>query len=197
MAAGGFEIGARVYGTISGLESNMVAVYLDNRDTALARLKTQRDVLNAIGFNIESIAASQRAWSTQLEGLSRHLFKNVRVVDNCITNISGVCIPPPIWQSYPIPDRLYVRDGATASLSAGDTAITLCAQLDALIADAASTGQGKAWFIVVHKVSDPASADPNYTVSFTEFKGFTSCLQNRVSLGKARVVRFRDAMTAP
>jgi hypothetical protein len=193
MAAQGWEIGARVYGTISGAEANMVAVYLNNRGIALDRLKAQKVAMSTLGFDIESIAASQRAWSTQLEGLSRHLFKNVRVVDN-------TPVPPSttiIWQSYPIPNRLYIRDGASNSLSASDTATSLCGQLNALIADAVSTGNGKAWTVLVHKVSDPASADPNYTVSFTEFQGFTTCLRNAVLAGTARVVRFRDLVTPP
>lgn len=189
MAGGGWEIGARVYGTIAGNEANMVAVWDNNRDVALDRLKAQKVALSALGFDIKSIAAAQRAWSPKLRGLASHLFENVRVVDNETT--------PPTWQSYPIQDRLYVRDGATASLKSTDTAVSLCAQLDDLIADAVTSGSGKVWFVLVHKVSDPASLDPLYTVPVAEFQGFTSCLQNRIGLGKVRAVTFRSAMTPP
>ncbi len=177
MAAGGWEIGARVYGTIGGVEANMVAVWNNNRGIALDRLKAQRDEMYALGFRIKSVAASQRAWSTQLRGLASHLFENVRVADM-------VC-----YGSLPVGDRLYVRGGGSASWSASDTVASLCAWLDGLIA----AGPGAFATPIIHRIA--ASGDPLYTISPAAFQGFTSYLQGRIAAGQVRAVTFRDAVS--
>lgn len=174
MAGNGWEIGARVYGTIGGSEANMVSVWNNSRDAALDRLKAQRDEMYALGFRIKSIAASQRAWSPALRGLASHLFENVRVAD--LTT----------WGSYPIADRLYVRDGGTASWSASDTVASLCAQLDAVIA------ANGIWYPIIHRID--VSGDPLYTISPTVFQGFTSYLQTKIAAGVVRATTFRDAV---
>ena len=179
MAANGWEIGARVYGIVNGAEVNMVASWNNNRDDASDRLKAQRDEMLGMNFAIKSIAASQRAWSPQLRGLASHLFENVRVADNITT--------PPTFQSYPIPDRLYVSDGATNSWGGPDTVASLSAQLDSLIAN------GGLWIPVIHRVD--SSGDPNYTVATSVFQGFTSYLQSKIALGVVRAVTFRDAVS--
>lgn len=174
MAANGWEIGARVYGTIAGNEANMVSVWENNRGIALDRLKAQRDEMASLGFHIKSIAASQRAWSPYLRGIASHLFEYVRVAD-------VYC-----WGSYPISDPLYVRQGGTDSWSGTDTTASLCAQLDDVIA------ANGIWFPVIHRVD--SSGDPAYTVATSEFQGFTSYLQSKVAAGVVRAVTFRDAV---
>lgn len=174
MAGCGWEIGARVYGTLNGAEANMVSVWNNNRDIALDRLKAQRDEMLALGFAIKSIAASQRAWSPQLRGLASHLFEYVRVAD--VT----------AWGSYPISDPLYVQKGGTASWSASDTVASLCAQLDAVIA------VNGIWFPVIHRVD--TSGDPLYTISPAVFQGFTAYLQSKIAAGAVRALTFRDAI---
>lgn len=177
MAMKGWEIGARVYGTINGGEANMVAVLAaaDGRSIAFSRLKAAKDLMYAQGFDIKSISAAQRAWSSPLRGMAGQLFENVRVTDQ------GV------WGSYPIADRLYVRQGATDSFSASDTVASLCAQLDAVIA------ANGIWIPVVHNID--TTGDPIYTISPTVFQGFTSCLQSKIALGVVRAVTLSKAMT--
>lgn len=181
MAALGWEIGARVYGTISGAEANMVSVWNSNRDICADRLMAQKNTMHGFDFDIKSISASQRAWSPQLRGLAYHMFQNVRVADNITT--------PPTWQTYPIIDRLYVRNGATDSWNWGATTASLTAQMDALIAN------GGTWFPVIHRVD--TAGDPNYTVQTSVFQGFTSYLQNKIAGGLVRAVTFDAAMTPP
>lgn len=176
MAANGWEIGARVYGTIGGSEANMVSVWNNDRGAALTRLKAQRDEMYALGFQIKSIAASQRAWSTQLRGIASHLFENVRVAD-------VVC-----YGTLPVGDRLYVRDGGSPSWSASDTVASLSAWLDGLIA----AGPGAFATPIIHRID--TTGDPLYTVSPTVFQGFTSYLQSKIAAGVVRAVTFRDAV---
>jgi hypothetical protein len=175
MAGNGWEIGARVYGTVSGTEANMVSVWNNNRDVACDRLKVQRDEMYALGFDIKSVAASQRAWSPALRGLASHMFENVRVADLVS------------WGSYPIADRLYVREGGTASWGGSDTVASLCTQLDEVIA------ANGIWYPIIHRVD--MSGDPLYTISPTVFQGFTSYLQSKIALGVVRAVTFREAVS--
>lgn len=176
MAASGWEIGARVYGTLGGTEANMVSVWNNNRGTACARLKAQRDEMYALGFDIKSIAASQRAWSPALRGLASHLFENVRVAD-----IVG-------YGTLPVADRLYMREGGSASWSASDTLSSLCSWLDGLIA----TGPNAVGVPIIHRID--TSGDPLYTISPSVFQGFTSYLQSKIAAGVVRAVTFRDAV---
>ncbi len=176
MAANGWEIGARVYGTIGGTEANMVSVWNNSRLDAINRLKAQRDEMYAVGFDIKSIAASQRAWCAPLRGVASHLFDNVRVAD-----VVG-------YGTLPVADRLYVREGGSESWSASDTIASLSAWLDGLIA----AGPGALGIPVIHRVD--SSGDPAYTVSTSVFQGFTSYLQSKIAAGVVRAVTFREAV---
>lgn len=178
MAANGWEIGARVYRTIAGAEANMVAVWLNNRGVACDRLMAQKTAMHNLGFDIKSIAASQRQWSPQLRGVASHLFENVRVANNVTT--------PPTFQAYPIPDPLYVQNGGTNSWGGSDTVASLSAQLDGLIAN------GGLWIPIIHRVD--TTGDPAFTVQTSVFQGFTSYLQSKIAAGQVRAVTFRDAV---
>lgn len=177
MAMKGWEIGARVYGTINGSEANMVAVCANNRLIALDRLKAAKDLMYAQGFDIKSIAASQRAWSPQLRGMASQLFDNVRVADVVS------------YGTLPVADRLYVRDGGSASWSASDTVSSLSAWLDGLIA----AGPDSVGTPIIHRID--TTGDPLYTISPTVFQGFTSYLQTKIAAGVVRAVTFRDALS--
>jgi hypothetical protein len=177
MAMNNWEIGARVYGVNGGgAEINMVVALAANRTTAFARLKEQRDIMYAQGFDIKSICAAQRAWSSQLRGLAAHLFENVRVCNN--TN----------YGTLPVTDRLYVSDGGSPSWSASDTVASLCAWLDGLIA----AGPYAVGIPIIHRVD--TSGDPLYTMSPTVFNGFISYLQSKITAGVVRAVTFREAV---
>ena len=175
MAMKGWEVGARVYGTINGGEANMVSVLASDRGVAFSRLKAAKDLMYAQGFDIKSIAAAQRAWSVPLRGMAAQLFENVRVAD--VVNYG------------PVSDRLYVRDGGSASWSSSDTVASLSAWLDGLIA----AGPNAIGIPVVHRID--TSGDPNYTISPSVFHDFTSYLQSRIAAGVVRAVTFSKAMT--
>jgi len=177
MAMKGWEVGARVYGTISGAEANMVALLTNNRGTAFDRLKAAKDLMYAQGFDIKSIAAAQRAWSVPLRGMAAQLFDNVRVADTVN------------YGTLPIADRLYVRDGGSNSWSSADTVASLSAWLDGLIA----AGPNAIGIPVIHRID--TAGDPNYTISPTVFQGFTSYLQSKIAAGVVRAVTFDTAMT--
>ncbi len=174
MAMKGWEIGARVYGTINGAEVNMVAALNADRGVAFARLKAAKDLMYAQGFDIKSIAAAQRAWNSSLRGMAAQLFDNVRVAD-----VVG-------YGTLPIADRLYVRDGGSASWSASDTIASLSAWLDGLIA----AGPNAFGTPIIHRID--TTGDPLYTISPTVFQGFTSYLQSKIAAGVVRAVTFRD-----
>lgn len=174
MAMQGWEIGARVYGTLNGAEANMVSVMTNNRSIAFDRLKAAKELMYAQGFAIRSIAASQRAWSSPLRGMAAQLFDAVRVAD--VTS----------WGSYPV-DPLYVRAGGTNSWSAQDTVASLSAQLNAVIA------AGGVWYPVIHRVDN--AGDPNYTVPVAVFQGFTAYLKSKVDAGLVRAVTFQKSLT--
>jgi len=171
----GWEIGARVYGTVNGAEANMVALMNSDRGMAFARLKAAKDLMYAQGFDIKTIAAAQRAWAPQLRGMAAQLFDNVRVADTVA------------WGSYPIMDRLYVSAGGTDSWSATDTVASLSAQLDAVIA------VGGIWYPVIHRID--SSGDPLYTIPIPVFQGFTAYLQSKVAAGLVRAVTFEKSLT--
>lgn len=175
MARSGWEIGVRVCGVLDDTEANMVAVYkAEGEAAALERLKAQKNAMLDIGFDVRSAAAAQRAWSPRLAEMAAGLFENVRVADRVV------------WGKYPIADRLYVRDGGTESWGAGDTAASLCAQLEAVIA------AGGIWLPVIHRIDD--EGDPFYTVPIAVFEGFTSYLRDRIADGRVRAVTFAKAM---
>jgi len=177
MAMKGWEIGARVYGTISGAEANMVAVMNNDRGIALSRLKAARDLMYAQGFAIKSIAAAQRAWCPQLRGMAAQLFDNVRVAD--ITNYGTV----------PVSDRLYIRDGGSASWSISDTIVSLTSWLDGLIA----AGPNAIGIPIIHSVN--TVGDPLYTISPAIFQGFTAVLQSRIAAGLIRATTLAKAIS--
>lgn len=175
MAMNNWEIGARVYGINGGgQEINMVAALAANRTTAFARLKEQRDIMHAIGFDIKSISAAQRAWSPQLRGLAAHLFENVRVCDH--TN----------YGTLPVADRLYIRDGGSDSWSASDTEASLCAWVDGLVA----AGPGAVGIPIIHRID--TAGDPLYTTSPTVFQGVISHMQTKITAGVLRAATLRD-----
>lgn len=174
MAMKGWEVGARVYGVINNAEVNMVAALNADRSMAFNRLKAAKDLMYAQGFDIQSIAAAQRAWNPALRGMAACLFENVRVADLVS------------WGSYPITDPLYVRNGGTASWGASDTLASLCTQLDEVIA------ANGIWYPIIHRID--TAGDPLYTISPTVFQGFTSYLQSKISAGVVRAVTFRDAV---
>jgi hypothetical protein len=176
MAMKGWEIGARVYGTINGAEANMVAVCTNNRGTAFDRLKAAKDLMYAQGFSIRSIAASQRAWNTALRGMAGQLFENVRVAD-----VVG-------YGTLPATDRLYVRDGGSDSWSSSTTVASFTAWLDGLIA----AGPNAVGRPIVHRID--TSGDPLYTISPTVFQDCMTVLQSRITAGVARATTFRDSM---
>lgn len=173
MAMQGWEIGARVYGTLSGAEANMVSVMTNNRSVAFDRLKAAKDLMYAQGFAIKSIAASQRAWSMPLRGMAAQLFEGVRVAD--VT----------AWGGYPV-DPLYVRAGGTSSWSGADTPASLRAQLDAVIA------AGGVWYPVIHRVDN--TGDPNYTIPVAVFADFTTYLKSKIAAGLVRAVTFQKSL---
>lgn len=181
MAMKGWEIGARVYGTLDGKEANLVAVLNSGngagRGIAFDRLRAAKDLMHAQGFDIKSIAAAQRAWNPALRGMAACLFDNVRVAD-----VAG-------YGTLPVTDRLYVRDGqGSNSWGASDTVASLSAVLDGLIA----AGPFSYWVPVIHRID--TSGDPLYTISPTVFQGFISYLQSKITAGVVRATTFRDAV---
>jgi hypothetical protein len=175
MASGGWEIGVRACGILDGAEVNMVALcQAEGEAAARERMRAQKNAMRDIGFDVKSAAAGQRAWSPQLASMASVLFDNVRVADRTV------------WGRYPIIDRRYVREGGTESWGGNDTVASLCAQLDAVIAD------GGIWLPVIHRVDD--QGDPNYTVPIAVFEGFTSYLQAKIADGRVRAVTFAKAM---
>jgi hypothetical protein len=138
----------------------------------------QIDKLKAKGFVAKSYAPNQRAWNDQLANLSRDIYQAVRVIAEGGAD-----------QGYPIGDPNYVRRKAYASLGVNDTAASLCAQLDAIVAAGPVL-----WTIVAHKVGP--TPDP-YTISSTEFAGFADCLKAKRDAGLVRVTTFTKAMTPP
>lgn len=177
MAMKGWEIGARVYGIINGAEVNMVAALNADRGMAFDRLKAAKDLMYAQGFDIKSIAAAQRAWSAPLRGMAAHLFDNVRVAD-----VVG-------YGTLPVADRLYVRDGGSASWSASDTEASLCAWVDGLIA----AGPGAVGYPIIHRID--TTGDPLYTISPTVFQGVTSYMQTKIAAGVLRASTLCEAVS--
>jgi hypothetical protein len=175
MEANGWEIGAYAYGTVGGTDANMVSAWNDNRDTATDRLRTIKDEMHALDFDVKSVAASQRAWSTQLAGVASGLFSAARVADNMN------------YGAYPVTNKFYVRDGGAPSWGWADTAAGILARWDAI-------PPGGYSIEVIHRVD--IAGDPTYTVQTPVFQAATAGLQSRIAAGTHRAVTFYNGLGA-
>jgi len=155
---------------------NMADLLADYGPNAVVgRLNHLKSGMAAKGLNAVSLAPTSRSWNTQLRDLTAGIFSAVRANHDTST-----------WQSYPIADPLFVKQGATASLSSADTVASLNSQLDAL---QASKGL---WVVVVHKVGD--DADPAFSVRSDVLAGFLDRLVLDSKAGKVRVATFESAL---
>jgi hypothetical protein len=107
MKAAGWEIGLYLIGPE---DANLTTMYASSPTSANDLLKAGIDEMWALGFRVVSVAPTQRTWNADLAELAKYNVTGVRVVD-----LLGS------WQTYPIPNPLYVRRGATPSLSGSDT----------------------------------------------------------------------------
>lgn len=169
MAANGWEIGA--YSNVN--MPDLLAA--SGANAALAKLNQIKATMAAKGFTANSLAPTSRAWNPLLRDLSAGIFGAVRA--NVVTTE---------WQSYPIPDPLYVAKGATASLSSADTAESLAAQLKSVQAN------NGLWVIVVHKVGD--DADPIYSIKSEVMAAFLDKLAQEKAAGRVRVTTFEKSI---
>lgn len=162
-------------GAYSGV--NMVSTLGGSRSAGLARLNTLKNVMAAKGFPVQSIAPNQRAWNAYLRGLSVGLFERVRVALNSTP------------QAYPLPDPLYINNGGTPSLDAGDTPASVNQQVTDFLASTSDL-----WSIVLHKVADypPGSSSHNYSTSLSTFTALLDRLKTEITAGNLRVVGYDD-----
>ena len=152
---------------------NMVGVYRTKGPEAAKSALTEimARTSDYAGFSVTALAPNQRAWSTDLANLATGLVSSVRVVDNFAQ-----------WQTLPVPNMLYVRDGGTPSLSVSDTADSLRATLSRLIA------AGGLWTVVVHKVGD--DADPAYSVSREALEALCAAAATERAAGRLAVITY-------
>lgn len=172
----GWEIG--VYGSSGVAGQNLVQLEASNRITANQRLLSLKAGMEAKGFPVSSIAPNQRAWNTKLRNLAEGIYDRVRVAADFRATLG-------YWQSLPVPDPLYVKNGGSQSLSSTDTAPALCATVDDLIA------LGGAWIVVIHRVSDDG-LNPGSTITKSVFSSLCAKIAAEVALGNLRCVRFCD-----
>lgn len=167
MKQSGWEIGVYSGVHFPDMEYN-------SRIDANVKMLALKDQMRAKGFPVTSMSAGQRAWNQKCRMLAEGIFTHVRVVDNFT------------WQAQPIPDRLWVKDGGTASFSDTDTAASLIGQLNSVIAS------GGIWIPVIHRTSDDGT-DPVYTVKKTAvLRPFVEAVSNAVAAGTIESVRFCD-----
>lgn len=167
----GWEIGAYLPG-------DMPALWTADRDAAFALIKSNGDALEALGFAPSTIAPGGRLWNQYLGNMARGRFKGVRIPQGYV------------WpQPYPIADPLLgVSGGGAASWSSSDTAASILARVDALIA----AGPGNMATEVLHNVGPVADA---YTVNTTVFSDAMTGIAQRRDAGLLRVVPFDCALT--
>lgn len=156
----GWEIG--VYSSL-----NMVNLRNVSRIDASNKLKALKDAMWAKGLQVRTLAAAQRAWNAPLARLAG-CFDFVRVADQMRADVGH-------WGQFPITNKRYVRGGATTSLDEGDTAASLIAQVDDLIA------LGGYWNVVVHKIGSGG-----YSVNAAAFTALCQKVANEVALGTMR-----------
>lgn len=166
----GWEIGAYT-------GDNMVTMWSNNRNTAFTKLKAIDDGMSALGFSVQTIAPNQRSWNSCLANLADGRYLGVRVADDT----SG---PEPL----PIANPTYIRKGGAGSWSSSDTAASILARVDSLIA---SGGLG---IEVIHKIG--AVAD-DLTVNTQVFKDVMAGLSSRVAAGVLRVCPLAQAIKHP
>lgn len=170
MKALGWEIGAYT-------DDNWVTLEAADRLQLLDDMKALKDDMHALGLPVTSLAPNQRAWNQKLAYLVEDYFSHVRVVD-IFRSVSGA------YQSLPVPNRLWVREGGTASLTTSDTEASLSAQVDDLIE------MGGLWTVIIHRVSNVG--DENYRVPIDVFTAFCAKIAAERDAGNLRVVRFGD-----
>ncbi|MDC8760849.1 polysaccharide deacetylase family protein [Janthinobacterium fluminis] len=163
--------------SIQGYSSvNMVKLLSSQgEDAAIAKLHQVKNGMMNLGFSIQSLAPASRDWNSQLRTLSQGIYRNVRANKNVGT-----------LQSYPIPDRLNVRDGATASLGGNDTEDSLNKQLNYL------EQSGGMLTVVIHKVGD--DKDPLFSVKTEVFRALCERIAKDVKEKKLRAATFEDAL---
>jgi polysaccharide deacetylase len=156
-------------GVYSGV--NMVDLYATDPNSALTKLQTLKSQMAGLGFPVTSLAAAQRAWNRSCRDLAAGIFSQVRVAHEMI------------WQSLPVPDRLYLREGGTASLSVTDTPTSVRNQVDLLVE------QGGAWFVVVHGVATVGDA---YNVPIATLDAICERIAFHKSAGRLRNPLIRE-----
>lgn len=136
-----------------------------------ARLIEIRDRMQAHGFPVTALAAGGRQWNDKLRDLPKGVFNTVRVASGGVP------------QEYPFSDPLYVKNGATESLSANNT-------IDGLTAVLSSHKLPKhVQIFIVHKVGD--NGDPSYSIPLDTFTSFSDLLAREVAAGQIRVITIR------
>jgi hypothetical protein len=156
--------------------NNMVTLLTDfGAQAATDRMNEIKTDMASKGFNITILAPAQRSWNPTLRNLASGIFTHVRTVGGTVEH----------WQIQPVPDLLFVNDGATTSLSDNnDTISSLSAQLLSL------QKSGGIWIPVIHKVGD--DADPAYSINTAAFTAFSDLLRAEVLAGRLRIVNFED-----
>lgn len=178
MKMNGIEIG--LYSgrcILKGKDYNMVQAATLDRMATNKHLLGLKNGMEAKGFPVLSLAPNQRAWSSGLAGIARGMFTHVRVASDSRVGVGH-------WQALPVPDRLYVKGGGTASLSASDTANSLSAQLDDLIAN------GGLWIVVIHRVA--TSGDAGLTIAPSVLSTFFQYVKSKITSGDVTCIRFCD-----
>lgn len=172
MKAAGWEIGLYLMGPTG---ANIPTMYATSPASVNDLIKSGIDEMWSLGFNVQSVAPTQRAWLPAAKELARHSVTGVRVIDlSC-------------WQTYPIPDPLYFRCGDTVSLGGSNTFASLKASVDSIPA-------GSIGIYILHMIGPVG--DP-YTLPTPVFDAWTTYLQSLVNSGTHRVVTFNDALKAP
>lgn len=168
----GWEIGTYLPG-------DMPAFWAADRDAAFALIKSNGDALAALGFAPATIAPGGRLWNEYLGNMARGRFKGVRIPQGYV------------WpQPYPVADPMRgVSGGGANSWGVNDTAASILARVDALIA----AGPGYFATEVIHKVGPTADATTVLTSVFTE--AMDGIVQRR-DAGLLRVGPFEQALTA-
>ncbi len=176
----GIELYSGSYSPSAGVYWNMVQLEASNRITANDYLIGLKNSMQTLGLPVKSIAPNQRAWNLKLRNMMVNVFDAVRVVDNSAA-----------YQSVPVADPLWVKDGGTASLSSTDTVASLSTQVDSLIA----AGNDKLLVFVIHRVSDDG-LQPTLTVNkSTVFAGLCSKVGAEIAAGNlAPAIPFERAI---
>ncbi len=136
-----------------------------------ARLIEIRDRMQAHGFSVTALAAGGCQWNDELRDLAKGIFNTVRVATGGIP------------QEYPFSDPLYVKNGATGSLSGNDTVEGLTAMLDS------HRLPKHVKIFMFHKIGD--NDDPMYSIPLDTFSSFSDHLARKVADRQVRVITIR------